>query len=115
MQGFEPPGSVEHLGVDPDHVAFSTPELGSMEVRQHPAFGSQPVPQMLGLCFGSNELRQRRRVEVPDVQLALPLSHLRPFRRHLLGLEAGPLEFGIHQSDLHVAIPETEESSLPPS
>jgi hypothetical protein len=68
-----------------------------MEVRQHPAFGSQPVPQMLGLCFGSNELRQRRRVEVPDVQLALPLSHLRPFRRHLLGLEAGPLEFGIHR------------------
>lgn len=47
-----------------------------MEVREHPASGSQPVSERFGLCFGSNELRQRRRVEIPDVQLALPFSHL---------------------------------------
>ena len=50
-----------------------------------------------------------RAVNVPGYHFPV-ISEDRAIGGHVLGLEAAPLEVGIHiESELHVAIPETEE------
>ena len=83
--------SVEHVGVDSNHVAFceqplgsrrssttspggGASQLGAMKVRQDPASGAKPPPQRFRFRFGTDELGQSRGVEIQMATTARPTA-----------------------------------------
>ena len=67
------------------------------------------VVDMEGTLVGFWAPLYARAVNVPGYHFHF-ISRDRRFGGHLLDMEAGPLEVGIHvESELHIAIPETEE------
>ena len=83
------------------------PGEGLLEATAHQS--EFDVVDEVGTLVGFWAPTYARAVNVPGYHFHF-ISEDRRFGGHLLGMEAGPLEVGIHiESELHVAIPETEE------